>query len=59
MGVSQGAFLDAYNNFYAKKLNLTEIDSNASASPMKIIQNLANVVGLFLGGVLLAIFGFG
>ncbi len=58
MGVSQGAFLDTYNNFYAKKFNLTEIDSNASASPMKIIQNLANVVGLLLGGVLLAMFGF-
>jgi MFS family permease len=58
MGVSQGVFLDVYNNFYAKKLNLTEIDSNASASPMKIIQNLANVIGLFVGGVLLAIFGF-
>lgn len=58
MGISQGVFLDVYNGFYAKKFNLTEIDSNASASPMKIIQNLANVVGLCLGGLLLAIFGF-
>ena len=58
MGISQGAFLDAYNAFYAKKFNLSEIDSNASASPMKIIQNLANVIGLLLGGLLLAIFGF-
>ncbi|MFB0964989.1 MAG: hypothetical protein QMC36_04840, partial [Patescibacteria group bacterium] len=58
MGISQGVFLDVYNGFYAKKFNLTEIDSNASASPMKIIQNLANVVGLLLGGLLLAIFGF-
>lgn len=59
MGVSQGAFLDAYNVFYARKLELSEIDSNASASPMKIIQNLANVVGLCLGGLILAIFGYG
>lgn len=58
MGISQGLFLDTYNNFYAKKFNLAEIDSNASASPMKIIQNLANVVGLCMGGLLLAVFGF-
>lgn len=58
MGISQGMFLDVYNGFYAKKFQLNEIDSNASASPMKIIQNLANVVGLCMGGFLLAIFGF-
>jgi MFS family permease len=59
MGISQGAFLDLYNGFYAKKFNLSEIDSNASASPMKIIQNMGNVIGLCLGGLLLALFGFG
>ena len=58
MGISQGAFLDAYNSFYAKKLALSEIDSNASAAPMKIVQNLANVIGLCVGGLLLALFGF-
>ncbi len=58
MGISQGAFLDLYNGFYAKKFDLSEIDSNASASPMKMLQNAANVVGLCLGGLLLAIFGF-
>lgn len=57
MGIAQGMFLDVYNGFYAKKFDLKEIDSNASASPMKIIQNLANVIGLCLGGLLLAIFG--
>ena len=49
MGMSQGGFLDIYNKVYAKKLNLTEIDSNASASPMKMLQNIANVIGLVLG----------
>lgn len=48
MGISQGVFLDTYNNFYAKKFQLSEIDSNASASPMKMIQNCANVIGLFV-----------
>ncbi len=58
MGLAQGGFLELYNSEYAKKQNLTEIDSNASASPMKMIQNAANVLGLTLGGLLLAIFGF-
>jgi len=59
MGLAQGGFLDLYNAEYAKKQSLSEIDSNASASPMKMILNAANVVGLTLGGVMLAIFGFG
>lgn len=58
MGLAQGGFLELYNAEYAKKQQLTEIDSNASASPMKIIQNAANVIGLTLGGFLLLIFGF-
>jgi hypothetical protein len=58
MWLVQGGFLELYNLHYAKKQNLSEIDSNASASPMKIIQNLANVLGLTLGGLLLAILGY-
>ncbi|MFZ4462175.1 MAG: MFS transporter [Patescibacteria group bacterium] len=58
MGISQGGFLDLYNSEFAKKEGLVEIDSNASASPMKIVQNLANVAGMMLGGTLLAVFGF-
>ncbi len=58
MGVSQGEFLIFYNNEFAKKEQLDQIDCNASASPMKIVQNSANVLGLTLGWALLAIFGF-
>ena len=58
MGMSQGGFLDIYNKVYARKLNLSEIDSNASASPMKMLQNIANVIGLVFGGILLSIFGY-
>ena len=58
MGLAQGGFLELYNIHYAKKQNLSEINSNASASPMKIIQNLANVFGLMLGGLFLAILGY-
>lgn len=58
MGMAQGGFLDLYNKVYAKKLSFTEIESNASASPMKMLQNFANVLGLVLGGILLAVFDF-
>lgn len=54
MAIGQNAFLDTYNKLYAEHENLTEIDANASAGPMKVVQNLANVVGLVLGGVLIA-----
>lgn len=57
MAIGQNTFLDIYNRIYADHEKLTEIDANASAGPMKVIQNLANVVGLTLGGLLL-VFGF-
>ncbi|MFA6090459.1 MAG: MFS transporter [Candidatus Gracilibacteria bacterium] len=58
MPLVQGEFSDAYNQVYAGKRKLTEIDSNASAAPLKMVLNLANVVGLILGGLLIAIVGF-
>lgn len=58
MPLAQGEFSDAYNQVYADKRKLTEIDSNASAAPLKMVLNLANVIGLILGGLLIAIVGF-
>lgn len=58
MPLAQGEFSDAYNQAYAEKRQLSEIDSNASAAPLKMILNLANVVGLIIGGVLVATVGF-
>lgn len=49
MAVGQNAFLDLYNRIYAKEQGLQEIDANASAGPTKVLQNLANVIGLVLG----------
>lgn len=46
MSTGQNQFLDIYNRIYAEHENLTEIDANASSGPMKVIQNLANVIGL-------------
>lgn len=48
MSLGQNEFLYSYNHIYAEKMGLTEIDANASAGPMKILQNLANVIGLIL-----------
>jgi MFS family permease len=58
MSLGQMSFLDNYNKEYARYMNLTEIDSNASAGPMKILQNLANVVWLMLGWFILGILGY-
>ncbi len=55
MAIGQVTFLDMYNRVYAQNRGLKEIDSNASAGPMKVVQNLANVFGLVFGGALLAL----
>jgi hypothetical protein len=43
MSLSQAVFLEEYNKSYANYNNLKEIDANAAAAPMKILQNFANV----------------
>lgn len=53
MSTGQNQFLDTYNRIYAEHEGLTEINANASSGPMKVIQNLANVIGLVIGGALL------
>ena len=57
MSTGQNQFLDVYNRIYAEHEGLTEINANASSGPMKVIQNLANVIGLVIGWALL-VFGF-
>jgi MFS family permease len=58
MGLSVATFLETYNKSYAERKNLKQVDANASAAPMKILQNMANVVGLFLGWLILSLFSF-
>jgi len=53
MSISIATFLESYNVAYADKKWLKQIDASASAAPMKILQNLANVIGLFLGWMIL------
>ncbi len=53
MSLSVAVFLESYNKTFALKNKLTQIDSNASAAPMKILQNLAYVVWLVFGWFIL------
>ena len=57
MSTGQNKFLDTYNRIYAYHENLTEINANASSGPIKVIQNLANVIWLTIWWILL-MFGF-
>lgn len=58
MPLAQWDFSEEYNNVYAVKNNLSEIDSNASSSPLKMILNLANVIWLLLGWLLVFVLWF-
>ncbi len=51
MPLAQSVFSEYYNELYAKNYGLKEIDSNTSAAPLKVLQNLANVFGTVLGGL--------
>lgn len=58
MSLSQAKFLETYNKTYANYNNLKEIDANASAAPMKILQNLANVFWLLFWWLFLAMLNY-
>lgn len=58
MSLSQALFLESYNKTYANYNNLKEIDANASAAPMKILQNLANVFWLLFWWLILGILNY-
>lgn len=49
MPLAQGTFSGLYNEEYAKKQNLKEIDSTVSAAPLKVIINTTNVLGIICG----------
>ena len=58
MALWQNQFLESYNITYAEHMALSELDANASAGPIKLLQNFANVVWLILGGFILEIFWY-
>lgn len=58
MPLAQATFSWIYNEEYAKKYNLKEIDTTVSAAPLKIIINTANVIWLLFWAILVKLFGF-
>ena len=54
----QWMFSEKYNVLYAVRNNLKQIDSTVSAAPLKIVLNLANVVWLLLGSIILQLMWF-
>jgi len=56
--MSNSIFADEYNKGYSKAMALNVIDTDVSAAPLKMLNNLANAVGLILGGALISFTGF-
>lgn len=52
MPLAQAVFWWLYNEDYARKFNLKEIDSTVSAAPIKILLNFANVIWLVIWAIL-------
>lgn len=58
MPIAQSSFSQRYNQDYAKKYDLKEIDSSVSAAPLKIILNFANVIWVLFWWLLVWILWF-
>lgn len=58
MPMGQNHFLEKYNILYAEHQKLQEIDANASAWPIRMIGNFANVIGLMLWWFILELFHY-
>jgi len=54
----QAMFAEKFNEHVAIINNRSEIDTNTSAAPLKMIINLGNVIGQIAGGILIFAFGF-
>lgn len=57
--VWQWLFSERYNVLYAIRNNLKQIDSTISAAPLKMVLNLANVVWLFFGSMIVTMLWYG
>ena len=58
MPLAVATFSERYNSEYAKIYDTQEIDSNSSAAPLRMLLNIANVIGLVIGWALVWIIGF-
>lgn len=58
MPLAQAFFSWLYNQEYAKKFNLKEIDTTIAAAPLKILINAANVIWIIMWALIVKIFWF-
>lgn len=58
MPLAQSFFSGLYNEEYAKKFNLKEIDSTVSRAPLKVVLNRANVIWILFWALIVKIFWF-
>ena len=56
--MSQSIFADEYNKAYSATMQTNVINADVSAAPLKILNNLANALGLIFGGALISFMGF-
>ncbi len=56
--MSQSIFADEYNRAYSKTMSTNVINADTSAAPLKILNNLANAIGLIFWGLLISLVGF-
>ena len=58
MSTAKAQVASKMNEFIAVENNKEKIDSNASAGPMMLIDNVGNIIGPLIGGGMIALFGF-
>lgn len=58
IAIWQWLFSERYNVLYAVRNDLKQIDSTVSAAPLKMVLNLANVVWLFFGSLIVSTMWF-
>ncbi|QQS59615.1 MFS transporter [Candidatus Peregrinibacteria bacterium] len=58
MGSARAQTAENMNEFLAIEKNETKIDSNASAGPTMLVDNLGNIIGPVLGGGMIQLLGF-
>lgn len=57
--MSQSIFADEYNKAFSRVTGSNVVNADASAAPLKILNNFANAIGLIFGGALISFIGFG
>lgn len=58
MSTAKAQTAEKMNEFYAVSNNQQEIDSNVSAGPIMLIDNIGNIIGPLVGSALIAAVGF-